>query len=255
MARKKKKSMSRGETPARTRELGKSELTRYRSFAEAYLAVGQHTYLNPQRSGIVAGYTEGTAKTMCYRLLQRPVIQEMMREIRDARMASSTIASPEEVLETLTSQMRGLPDKFVDKEGNFVPLHKLDVDALNMISGVKIRSVVTETKDGPVTVTTYDYEYKKADKVKIAELLSKHHGLFEKDNRQQKQVVAQTNLVLMPSGDLSISDWSKQADIILNDKQKALPAPQANEIKDDEIIDILPQDVDDLDFLRIDEKE
>lgn len=255
MARKKKKkSESRGETPARSRELGKSELARYRAFAEAYLAVGQHTYLNPQRSGIVAGYSEATARTMCYKLMHRPIIQDMMREIRDARLAASTIATPEEVLENLTSQLRGTPDKLVDEEGNFLTPNKLDKDILRAIVGVKSNTKTTETKLGEkVTVTTI--EYKLADKVRISDILARHHGLFEKDNRQQKQDAAQVNLVMMPSGDLSISDWSKQAEIILRDKQKVLPAPPPAEKIEDEIIDVAPQDIEDLDFLRIDEKE
>jgi phage terminase small subunit len=244
-----------GVPTGRRRQLNKEERQRYEAFAAAYLAVGQVTYLHPFKAAIAAGYSEKTAESYASKLPRRPVIQQIMQRIRDERIASSTIATPGEVLEVLTSQLRALPDKLVDEHGNFIPLSQLDKNVLHGIAGVKTRSKTTKTKAGEeITETTW--EYKLADRTRVAELLSKHHGLFEKDNTQQKADPTQVNFVMMPTGDLSLQDWSQQASAILaNNPVKGLPAP----VPEGHIIDITPTKVSpapvnvpmDLDFLDI----
>jgi phage terminase small subunit len=111
-----------GVPTGRRRQLNKEERQRYEAFAAAYLAVGQVTYLHPFKAAIAAGYSEKTAESYASKLPRRPVIQQIMQRIRDERIASSTIATPGEVLEVLTSQLRALPDRLVDEHGNFIPL-------------------------------------------------------------------------------------------------------------------------------------
>jgi phage terminase small subunit len=219
-------------TKRRRRKNTKEEMARYRAFAVAYQAVGQPTYMNGYKSALTAGYTESTASAIGGSLVHRPKIQQLMRKIRDARIAASTIATPEEVLETLTSQSRALPDGLVDAKGEFKPLNELDKSVLHSIIGVKKRSRTTTSKSGE-SVTETTWEYKLADRTRAAEILAKHHGLFEKDNAQQKADATNISFVMMPTGEIPLDDWNRQAQIVLkqmDDKKKALP----------HIIDITP---------------
>ena len=67
---------------------------------------------------------------------------------------------------------------------------------------------------GEDAITERTLEYKLVDRQKAAEILAKHHGLFEKDNEQQKQD-APIQLVAMPTGDMTLEEWTKQAQAIL----------------------------------------
>ena len=207
--------------PHKVKRPNKRDLTRYRAFAKAYLAVGQPTYFNAERSALAAGYKPGTAKGSSYKLLDKAGVQEEMRKLRDARAKQSTIASPEEVLEVLTTQIRVLPNVLAGDDGNLIPVNKLTNEQAQAIAGVK--HTERTVASGEDVVTERRIEYKLVDRQKAAEILARHHGLFLKHNEQQKPE-ASVKLVMMPTGDMTLEEWTKQTQAIL-DKAKHAPAP------------------------------
>jgi phage terminase small subunit len=184
------------------------DLARYEAFANAYLAVGQPTYLNAERSAEAAGYAPGYVKGNAYELLGRPGVQEAMRRLRDERAKLSTIAGPVEVLETLTAQMRMLPNKLMTN-GELIPLDEMTVEQAHAIAGAK---TITKTiQAGDDTITETRTEYKLVDRTRAAVELAKHFGLFEKDNGQQKPDNPQP-MVMMTARPLTLEEWSEQAE-------------------------------------------
>lgn len=190
---------------------------RYRAFATAYLAVGQPTYLNAERSAKEAGYGKGYIKGNAYRLVANRGVQEEMRKLRDERAAQSTIAGPVEVLEVLSQQLRTLPNELM-AGGELIPLDKMTREQAQAVAGAKTRT--RNIVNGEDVITEVTLEYKLVDRQKAAEILAKHHGLFEKDNAQ-KPDPAPVALVAMPTGPMSLEEWTRQAMAILNAGKQA----------------------------------
>jgi len=197
---------------------------RYQLFAEAYLNIADPTtYLNAMQSALRAGYKESYAKHHSYKLVDQRGVQDWLKRIRDARLARSTIATPEEILEALTQQLRVTPDELADKKtGELIPLHKLTRDQAQAIAGAKVKRRTYESDGDAVTEVTI--EYKLVDRLKAAEMLGRHHGIFEKDNRQ-KPPGENTRLVAYPLGDLTLEQWQSQVLVIMAGSQQAQNRP------------------------------
>lgn len=197
----------------RTGSPNRRDLQRYRKFAESYLAIGQPTYFNAKKSAIAAGYSDSYARGRSYELLVKVGVQEEIRRLRDERVKLSTIATPEEILEALTLQLRTLPNELM-QGGQLIPLDQMTKEQAAAIAGTKIKTRNIMAGEDVITETTL--EYKLVDRQKAAEMLAKHHGLFEKDNHQSKPDPTPLQLVAMPSGPLSLEEWTRQAQAILN---------------------------------------
>ena len=207
--------------PGKATRPNRRDLARYEAFAIAYLAVGQPTYFNAERSAKAAGYAPGYVRGDSYKLLARPGVQAAMRKIRDERAKRSTIASPEEILEILTAQLRTTPEVFVDEKGAIVPLKAGEKDRAQAIAGIKEKTRTIQA--GEDTVVERTLEYRLIDRVRVAEILAKHHGLFLKDNEQQKPDTP-IQLVAMPTGPMTLEEWTQQAQVILGKRKSAAPA-------------------------------
>jgi hypothetical protein len=122
----------------------------------------------------------------------------------------------------LTSQ-RALPNELVDENGELIALNKLTRDQAQAIAGYKETSRVIAA--GADAITETKREYKLIDRQKAAELLARWHGLFEKDNEQQKPDEP-VRFVMMPSGDLTLAEWTRQVEELNASRDKTAP-PQA----------------------------
>jgi Terminase small subunit len=137
-------------------------------------------------------------------LLDKVGIQDEIKRIRDDRLKRSTIASPEEILEMLTAHMRTLPNELVDENNNFIPLSKLTRDQAAAIAGIKVkRRMIPNGENPPIVEDTI--EYKLVDRLKAAEMLARHHELFDKDNRQKPTGTGAGLLVALPAGVTNMS--------------------------------------------------
>jgi phage terminase small subunit len=194
---------------------------RQRMFAEAYLDISNpETYLKCGPSARKAGYSESYAKGRSHELLGRVGIQSEFKRLRYQRLKHSTIATPEEILETLTTQIRTLPNELMDDKGTLIPLNQLDRDKAQAIAGLKFKRRTYVQDDEPVTEDTI--EYKLVDRQKAAEMLGKHHGIFEKDNRQKAEA-GSVRLVAYPLGELTLEEWQSQVMVIMASVHQAQP--------------------------------
>jgi hypothetical protein len=128
----------------------------------------------------------------------------------------------------LTAVVRTLPNELMDEAGNLIPLNKLTRDQAQMIAGYKHKQRSVDTDDGPVTEDTI--EYKLTDRLKAAEMIGRHHGIFEKDNRQ-KPSGENTRLVAYPLGEMSLEQWQAQVIVIMAGAHQARPCPVLPETK------------------------
>lgn len=213
----------------KTARPNRRDTERYRRFAEAYLALGRETFLNAEKSALKAGYSSSYAHGRSYELLDRVGIQAEFERIRNRRRRS-TIASAEEVLEVLTAVVRTLPNELEDKDGNLIPLGRLSRDQAQMIAGYKTKRRTFDTEEGPVTESTI--EYKLADRLKAAEMIGRHHGIFEADNHQKAPEPGAQRLVAFPVGDLSLEEWQRQAIAIMAGAKQTQNFPALLELRD-----------------------
>jgi phage terminase small subunit len=191
----------------RTARPSRRDLARYRRFAEAYLDVGQPTYFNAKKSAIASGYSDSYAHGRSYELLDRVGVQEVMRRLRDERAEKTTIAGPIEVLEILSAQVRTLPNKLFAEDGSLIPIHKLTDEQAHAVAGVK---ATRKTKaSGKGTITETQIKYKFVDRTRAAEMLARHHGLFERDNEQSKPDAPTVQLVNAPPP-MTLAEWTQQ---------------------------------------------
>jgi phage terminase small subunit len=199
---------------SKTSRPNRRDKERYRRFAEAYLDIGNpETYLKAKPSAIIAGYSKSYAHGRSYELLDRVGVQKEIKQIRDSRFKRSTIATPEEVLEALTQQLRTLPNELVNPmTGDLISLKDMTRDQAAAIAAYKVKQRTYQKGETPVTEDTI--EYKLVDRLKAAEMLARHHGIFEKRS-QQKPSSENASLVAYPSGELTLEEWQAQVVAIL----------------------------------------
>lgn len=217
--------------PHKSPRPNRRDIERYRRFAEAYLDISnRETYLKADRAAVKAGYSMSYSFHRAYELLGRVGVQNEMQRIRDARLISSTIATPEEILEALTQQLRTLPNELVDKEtGELLPLNHMTRDQTQAIAGIKIKRRIYECNGDPVTEDSLDY--KLVDRVKVAEILGRHHGMFEKGSRK-KPGEANGRLVAYPLDELTLEEWQTQVAAIMAGSEEVQKRPALPDLPD-----------------------
>lgn len=137
---------------------------------------------NATRAAIAAGYSEKTANRMGSENLSKPVIQKAIAEKQKSIQQKLEITHERTVLEIARLSFSDLRKVF-DENGNLLPIHQWKDDAAAAISSIKI----LETKkddDGTVTQTK---EIKFWDKNKALDCLSKHLGLYQKENEGKEK--------------------------------------------------------------------
>jgi len=101
------------------------------------------------------------------------------------------------------------PADLVDPDtGQLRALHELPEHIRRAVVGLKI----TETRRASDSnLIRTEYRYKFADKGKALERLSRHLGLYEKDNRQKPQEAVCNNFVVLPTQrELTLAEWEEQ---------------------------------------------
>jgi hypothetical protein len=79
-----------------------------------------------------------------------------------------------------------------------------------------------ESDRDPVTEDSLDY--KLVDRVKVAEILGRHHGIFEKGNLQ-KPGEGNGRLVAYPLDELTLEEWQAQVLIIMAGSKQGQQCP------------------------------
>ena len=147
------------------------------NFVEEYLVD-----LNATQAAIRAGYSAKTACEIGHENLRKPHIEAAIRERRE-QIAAETGITQERVLSEYARIAFLDPAKLFDKDGRLKNINDMDIDVRAAIAGID--ATITRIGDGPGGELTTLNKIKIANKLKALEDLSKHLGLFEKDNRQK----------------------------------------------------------------------
>lgn len=141
--------------------------------------------LNAKESAIYAGYSEHTAASQGWQLLQEDEIQEYLSEKRK-EFALKTDISIERVLNEYKKIAFSDIREICTVDGGLKDLSQLDDDSAGAIASIKSFEVKSSENQQLGT----NREIKLHDKIRALEALGKHLGLFEADNSQKtKEVV------------------------------------------------------------------
>jgi phage terminase small subunit len=154
--------------------------------------------LNGTQAAIRAGYSKRSAAEQAYDLLRNPQVEARVAELKAAQFRRLHMSADEVLLE-LARIGRSDLRKVFDANGNLKPLHELDDDTAAAIASVEVtekRQNVRKLKDpdeGEDQLVNEVESIRKIrawDKTKALDILAKHHGLFEQDNRQAGAAIA-----------------------------------------------------------------
>jgi len=136
--------------------------------------------LNATQAAIRAGYSKNTAQEIGSENLSKPIIQARVSELKESRLERTTLTQ-DEVLEELKNF--AYSDITETMELEFSQLKELPPEIRRMIASYKKSST---NFDGGEKIV---YEIKFIDKMKAFEMLNRHIGFYEKDNKQKEQII------------------------------------------------------------------
>ena len=122
------------------------------------------------------------------RLLDNPKVSLRLKELRE-RIAGLGIASAERTLLEATRIALFDPRNLFFDDGTPKPITALDDDTAAALAGLDVVEEFEGSGDDRKFVG-YTKKYKVADKNSALEKLFKHHGLYERDNQQKTDPIA-----------------------------------------------------------------
>ena len=139
--------------------------------------------LNATAAAKRAGYSEKTAYSIGLETLKKPEIQNAIQEAMQKRQQRTEITQ-DMVIQELAKL--GFFDirKLFDKDGKPLDISKLDDDTAAALVGLDVQDV----SDSDGNYVGFIKKYKMADKIKALELLGKHLGTWEHQDKQQTAV-------------------------------------------------------------------
>ena len=153
-------------------------------FCKEYAITG-----NATESAIKAGYSKKSAYSQGHRLLKNDEVKAYLSKSLEARAEKLDITADrilEEIAHIAFFDIRNIFDGSSLKE-----IDKLDDKTARAISSVKSRIEKQEGENFAEVV-----EIKSNDKLKALDMLSKHLGLYERDNEQGKDNKTLTKIVI-----------------------------------------------------------
>lgn len=141
--------------------------------------------LNATQAAIRAGYSKKTAEWIGPQLLTKTHVAEAVAKQRKSREARTAVTADRVLLEAARLALFD-PRKLFNEDGSTKAINELDDDTAAAIAGIKVRRISGEEGEECSII-----EYKVADKNSALEKLFKHHGLYERDNRQKSDPIAE----------------------------------------------------------------
>ncbi len=155
----------------------------------------------PQRAAIAAGYTQKSANSLAYQLLQIPKIQDEIERIHARELEKTSQLIARQVRETTRIAFSD-PRLFFDDDGHPLPIHELPDDAAHALASFEVESIETkrtrdddagETIERETTVT----KYKLWSKIDALGQLGKYTGILrEKDNAAASDAPTRTEVTI-----------------------------------------------------------
>lgn len=135
--------------------------------------------LNATQAAIRAGYSEKTAQMISSENLSKPIIQEYLKELKAKRSEKLEVRA-NEVLQELYNWAYG--DFTEIMQLSALEIKELPIEIRRLIIGFK-RTVKHFGEDGQNTEEIIEVKF--VDKAKAMEMITKHIGFYEVDNKQQ----------------------------------------------------------------------
>lgn len=140
---------------------------------------------NGTRAATKAGYK--SAKTQASRLLSQDNIQEYVQEIIQKRSKRVNVTADDVINELAKLAFVSVEDLYCEITGDLLPINEMNEKAKAAISSLETKSIrVGKDSYKKINVAkTYSKE-------KALELLGKHLGIYEMDNKQKNQNITVT---------------------------------------------------------------
>lgn len=147
---------------------------------------------NGTQAAIRAGYSKRTAVVQASRLLTKANIAREI-EKRRANISNKLEVTQERVIAEYARIAFFDPRKLYDENGNLKPVTDLDEDTAAVLQSIDQNTLRTRTNsDGEVETEGID-KLRLHSKINALDSLSRHLGLFERDNQQREIVVNVVN--------------------------------------------------------------
>lgn len=150
--------------------------TRKVAFVEAYLSNGR----NATAAALTAGYSKGGAAKQGYRMSKDPSIMSMIAA-RQAEIERKIGLTTERTLQELARLAYSDPRKLYHADGRMKAIHELDDDSAACVAMVESDEITVGEQ-----VIGNTKKLKVWDKNSALDKAMKFHGLYERDNEQQK---------------------------------------------------------------------
>lgn len=162
-------------------EEGKVKLTaKQELFCNEYLID-----LNATQAAIRAGYSVDTASEMGYENLNKPHLQTLISELKVIRLKRCEITQ-DNVLRELAKISFADIRNFYDHDGNIRRPHELDDNSAAALASIDVDEIKEYNRDtGIRDVVGITKKIKLHSKTTALDLLGRHLGIFEKDNKQR----------------------------------------------------------------------
>lgn len=164
-------------------------LDSHKRFADKYFET-----LNGSLSAEYAGFSKNAARQQAWELLQRDDVTEYLTQLK-AEYAEKSGISKQRVLDEYRKIAFSDVRNILTVDGGLRSIDDLDDDTAGAIAGIE--SFDEFTRDGEKLGT--NRKIKLHDKLRALEALSKHLGLFEKDNEQSKPTIAPIINIVKPN--------------------------------------------------------
>ena len=142
--------------------------------------------LNATAAAVRAGYSKKTAEVIGYENLRKPQIETAINQAIQEREKRTKITQDMVLQETAKLAFFDIRKMF-DKNGKPLDISQLDDDTAAALVGLDVQDVYEFNGDEKQFVG-YIKKYKMSDKLRALELLGKHLGTWEPQNKQQTAV-------------------------------------------------------------------
>ena len=148
---------------------------------------------NGTRAAIAAGYSENSASETAYENLRKPQIQAFIQEKIDSAANKLEITAERVLREYAKIAFASMAD-FLDNWGELKPFNELTDEQKASISQSDYEVITGEG------FSNTKNKIKLHDKQRALEALSKHLGLFERDNAQKQPQFSMGNVIINSEG-------------------------------------------------------
>lgn len=164
--------------------------------------------LNATAAAKRAGYSDKTASEQAARLLANVKIQTAVQEAKSARQERTEITQDMVIRECAKLAFFDIRKMF-DKNGKPLDISALDSDTAAALVGLDVQDVADSDGD----CVGYVKKYKMADKLKALELLGRHVGAFEKQEKPSDTLAtamkALADIIQHPAQNRDIKDFEE----------------------------------------------